>query len=278
MAEPKPNDPERWNRVAVAYEQANEAFMGRFADIAIEMANLSAEDHVLDVAAGTGIVAARAAKLAKRVVAVDYADAMLERIRAKVDREKLPNVDVKRMDGMRLELESDTFDAAFSSFGLIFFPDRRRGFSELHRVLKPGGRAVVTAWGAIDKAPVLSAMVRGVREALPDLPPPPAVAPAFSLQDPAQFAAEMVQEGFDRVTILTRTVEQDFPGTAEEFFEAQAPANVLIAELKETLPEAKWKEVKKRSCAAIESICDGQKLKLQADANIGIGFRGEDDA
>jgi len=136
----------------------------------------------------------------------------------------------------------------------------------------------VTAWGAIDKAPVLSAMVRGVREALPDLPPPPAVAPAFSLQDPAQFAAEMVQEGFDRVTILTRTVEQDFPGTAEEFFEAQAPANVLIAELKETLPEAKWKEVKKRSCAAIESICDGQKLKLQADANIGIGFRGEDDA
>jgi ubiquinone/menaquinone biosynthesis C-methylase UbiE len=279
MAETKPNDPAEWNRVAVAYEQANEAFMGRFADLALEAASLEAGDLVVDVATGPGTLAVRAAKTAKRVVAVDYADAMLERLRARVDKENLTNIEVKRMDGMRLELESDTFDAAFSMFGLIFFPDRRRGFGELYRVLKPGGRAVVTGWGSIERAPVLSAMVKGVRDALPDLPPPPAVVPAFSLQDPAKFAAEMAQEGFDRVTILTRTVEQEFTGTAEDFFDAQAPANVLIASLKEKLPEAKFKEVKKHSCAAIRSVCgDGKTMTLQAEANIGIGFRDEGDA
>lgn len=278
MAEQRPNDPADWNRVAAAYEEVNETFMGRFADFALDVAELGPADQVLDVATGPGTLAVRAAKKARRVVAVDYAEAMLERLKARVEREAIPNIEVKRMDGQRLELESDTFDAAFSMFGLIFFPDRRRGFGELYRVLKPGGRAIVVGWGPIERAPILSAMVRGAQEALPDLPPPPAVVPAFSLQDPAQFAAEMAQEGFDRVTILTKTVEEDFPGTAEEFFDRQAPANLFISALRDKLPDARWKDVRKKACAAIVAAAgDGKKLKVCADANIGIGYRDEGD-
>jgi ubiquinone/menaquinone biosynthesis C-methylase UbiE len=272
----RPNDPAEWNRVAAAYEAANEGFMGGFAEMALEVAGLLPGEQVLDVATGTGVLAVRAAKTAKRVVAVDYAESMLARLRARLERDELKNVDVKQMDGMRLELESDTFDAAFSMFGLIFFPDRRRGFGELYRVLKPGGRAVVAGWGPMENAPVLSAMAGAVREALPELPPPPAVIPAFSLKDPAQFAAEMVQEGFDRVTILTRTLEQTFDGSAEEFFEKQSGANVMVAGLREKLPAAKWKEVEKKACAAIRAAAgEGKELKVSAEANIGIGYRDE---
>jgi SAM-dependent methyltransferase len=278
MAEPpKRNDPTEWTNVAAAYEEVIEPFMGQFADEALRIAGLKPEERVLDVATGPGTLATRAARLAKHVVATDYADGMLERLKARVERESLKNIEVRRMNGQQLELASESFDAAFSLFGLIFFPNRSRGFSELQRILKPGGRAVVTGWGPLQNSPVMAAMIRGVREALPDLPAPPGPPPMLSLQDPAQFATEMIEAGFDEVEITTSRKEQQIEGSIEEFFEQQAPANVLLAGLKQTLPADTWKKVSETACLRIREVLGGDKVVLSGEANVGIGWRGPEE-
>ena len=274
---PKQNDPAEWTNIAAAYEEVNEPFMGLWAEEAIRVADLRPTDRVLDVATGPGTLAVRAAPLVKEVVATDYAEGMLDRLRARIEREKIANISVKQMNGQQLELASESFDAAFSVFGLIFFPDRGRGFRELCRVLKPEGKAVVVGWGPLQRMPLIAAMVRGVYEALPDLPPPAGTPPVQSLEDPARFAAEMMEAGFDQVEIVTRTVEKNTGESVEQFFDQAARANLFVAPLKSRLPEQKWSELRAHVIKAIrETVGDGPVV-YRAEANIGIGHRGEDE-
>ena len=274
---PKQNDPAEWTKIAAAYEEVNEPFMGLWADEAIRVAELRPTDRVLDVATGPGTLAVRAARLVKEVVATDYAEGMLERLRARLDREKLGNVVVKQMNGQQLELASESFDAAFSVFGLIFFPDRGRGFRELCRVLKPEGRAVVVGWGPLERMPLVHSMMRGVFEALPDVPRPTGLPPVQSLQDPAQFAGEMMEAGFDDVAIVTKTLEMPTTNTVEQFFDQATRANLFVAPLKARLPEEKWAEVRSHVCKTIRDAIGSGPVVFSAEANIGIGRRGSDE-
>lgn len=274
---PKPNDPDEWTKIAAAYEEVNEPFMGLWAEEAIRAAGLGPSDRVLDVATGPGTLAVRAAPLVREVVATDYAQGMLARLEARITRDKIPNITAKQMNGQQLELASESFDAAFSLFGLIFFPDRGRGFRELHRVLKPGGRAVVVGWGPLERAPLIQAMIRGVREALPDLPAPTGKVPAESLSDPARFATEMMEAGFDEVEIVTRTLSETSKETPEAFFDRVAPAHLFIAPLKARLPKETWEKVRTTVCKSIRATVGEGPVCYAAEANIGIGRRGADE-
>src|SRR3546814_13231114 len=58
----------------------------------------------------------------------------------------LPNVEARVMDGQALALEDASFDAVFSIFGVIMFPDWRKGLAEMARVTRPGGQGVIVTW------------------------------------------------------------------------------------------------------------------------------------
>ena len=69
-------------------------------------------------------------------------------------------------------LAGATFDAAFSLFGLMFFPDRKQGFAEIYRTLKPGGSIAITSWAPVDQSPAMQTMFGALRAIKPDLPQP----------------------------------------------------------------------------------------------------------
>jgi len=125
---------------------------------------------VLDVAAGPGTLALSAAKQVAHVSALDFSSAMIERLRRDAAALGYANIDAQVGDGQALPYPDGSFDAAFSMFGLIFFPDRNAGLRQLNRVLRPGGRVVIGSWAPFEPASALVTLFAALQVALPELP------------------------------------------------------------------------------------------------------------
>ncbi len=99
----------------------------------------------LDVAAGPGAVAIRAAQAGARVSASDLSPAMIERARAAA---AVAGVELELgiADARSLPYENASFDVVSSAFGVIFAPEPERVVSELARVCRPGARLGLTTW------------------------------------------------------------------------------------------------------------------------------------
>jgi ubiquinone/menaquinone biosynthesis C-methylase UbiE len=193
LAEPLP-----WNLVSKDYSAELVPQFEKYAADALRASELRAGARVLDVAAGPGTLALLAAKTAKSVEAIDFAADMIALLEQRARSAGVSNVTARVGDGQALPYENGSFDAAFSMFGLIFFPDRAQGLAELKRVLVPGGVAVVSAWRPFAEAPLLAALMAALAEQLPDLPFGRSKAP---MGEPEELVAEMTAAGFKDVRV-----------------------------------------------------------------------------
>ena len=116
---------------------------GRWRTAAVESCGVQPGGAAIDVAAGTGKLAALLADRVGpfgRVVAVDFSPGMVER-RAAETRD-LVQLEFVLADALSLPYEDGRFDAATIAFGLGALPDLPAGVRELCRVVRPGGRVV----------------------------------------------------------------------------------------------------------------------------------------
>jgi demethylmenaquinone methyltransferase/2-methoxy-6-polyprenyl-1,4-benzoquinol methylase len=136
-----------FDEIAPAYDRLTSILSlwrdGRWRAAAVEGSGVRPGDSVVDVAAGTGKLAAALADRVGpfgRVVAVDLSPAMVERGRAAT--RDLVQLEFLVGDAAALELEDARFDAATIAFGLRVMADRSAVLAELRRVVRPGGRVV----------------------------------------------------------------------------------------------------------------------------------------
>jgi ubiquinone/menaquinone biosynthesis C-methylase UbiE len=190
---------EPWDWVAESYVEIAMPLLAQFAEVAIEKAQLKPTQRALDVATGPGTLACRIAKSVGRVCALDFSEEMVARCRARLQNLEIENVAVTQGDGQALPYADASFDVGFSMFGLMFFPDRMRGFRELFRVLVPGGSAYVTSWAPIDQSPLMLARVAAQRAADPSSTPPHQN--LMTIEDPTRFQREMQEAGFIDVNV-----------------------------------------------------------------------------
>jgi SAM-dependent methyltransferase len=140
----------------------------------VALADPRAGEELLDVACGTGNAAVLAARTGANVTGLDLSPRLLDLARARAAAERVPAAFVVG-DAQELPFEDGSFDAVVSVFGAIFAFDARRAFSEVLRVLKPEGRAFVSAWvpaGAIDAmiGVIVPAVGRAMGHEIPSFP------------------------------------------------------------------------------------------------------------
>ncbi|MFK7991962.1 MAG: class I SAM-dependent methyltransferase [Sandaracinaceae bacterium] len=174
------NPSSAWDRHSDCYARVTSPFTGYIAQALFHhvAGRLPAAPRILDVACGNGELS-RAAALhclslhgpgnRGSVLATDASSGMVAL--ASRNLESLDASDIVRcevQDGQALSLETASFDAVFSAFGIFLFPDRHAGWREAARVLKPGGLLATAVW----RGPQHNALVRlqsgPVMAALPD--------------------------------------------------------------------------------------------------------------
>ena len=134
---------EYFERVAGEWDSLRSGYFGEAVrDAALARAYLRPDMVVADIGSGTGFMSAGLAPLVAKVYAVDASEAMLE-----IGRENLAafgNVELQLSDGATLPFEDGMLDAVFANMYLHHCPDPRAAIAEMVRVLKPGGRLVIT--------------------------------------------------------------------------------------------------------------------------------------
>src|SRR5271166_973522 len=152
-----------FDRISGVYDLMNTAMTAglhhRWRARAADLARVGPGSRVLDVATGTGDLAielARRVSPSGEVVGSDFAEAMLDRARAKAAASDPRHVRPRFewADAMELPYPDGAFDAATVGFGARNFDDLARGLAEMTRVVRPGGRVVVLEITTPTRAPL----------------------------------------------------------------------------------------------------------------------------
>lgn len=123
---------------------------------------------VLETAAGTGVVTRELSAVGgMSITATDLNGPMIAMAQ---DTAELPGVRWQVADALDLPFADDSFDVVVCQFGVMFFPDRVRGYTEAARVLRPGGTFVFNAWDRLETNEAALGVTEALVAATPDEP------------------------------------------------------------------------------------------------------------
>ena len=160
---------------------------------------------VLETAAGTGaLTRALAARLGPdaRYTVTDLNPPMLEVAKATLAGDR--RITWQPADALALPFAKGAFDTVCCQFGVMFFPDRVKGYREARRVLKSGGRLVFNAWDRIEENDFALEVTNALAEVFAGDPPRFMARTPHGYHDEALIRADLSAAGFSDVMIERR--------------------------------------------------------------------------
>jgi ubiquinone/menaquinone biosynthesis C-methylase UbiE len=212
----------QWEVAAPAWHRWGpflESWLGAATERMLDAAGLAPGSQVLDVAAGAGgqsLAAARRVGDSGRVVATDISPAILTFAAKAAAEAGVTNLVTRELDGEALEtLPAESFDAAVSRLGLIYFPDQAGALTGMRRAVRDGGRVAAIVYSTADRNGFFSLPVTIIRERA-HLPAPAAGQPGpFSLGSPGVLETSLTKAGLREVAVHAVQAPLRLPSAAE---------------------------------------------------------------
>jgi len=243
---------EQWNKDGAAWRRWNptlDRWYGEVTRQMLDLARIEPGQRVLDIAAGAGEPAVSAAERVGPngyVLATDISEGIVE-LALEVARERgHKQVETRAMDGERLDLPDDSFDAVLCRLGLMYMPHPVTALREWRRALRPGGRVAVVVFSTPDRN-TWGAMPASIIRRRAELPHPVSGQPGpFSLGAPGVLEGVFHQAGFADPEIRAVSVPLGMNSSAEYVRvarEAFGAFNAMMAHLPPQECESVWNEV-----------------------------------
>ncbi|MBN1950048.1 MAG: arsenite methyltransferase [Bacteroidales bacterium] len=124
-----------------------DADLGLGCGLPTQHAEIKAGNHVLDLGSGAGndcFVARTIVGETGHVTGLDFTDAMLEKAKKNLERTGFKNIGFVKGDIEAMPFNDNKFDVVISNCVLNLVPDKKKAFSEIYRVLKPGGHFCIS--------------------------------------------------------------------------------------------------------------------------------------
>lgn len=227
-----------FNRIAERYAQGAH-LRADLAAALLDAAELGPGLAVLDLASGPGLLARDAADRVQPggwVLASDIAEAMLAAgARRAADEGRAAALSFAAADAEHLCLPDAAFDRVLAGLALFMFPHPERALAEMRRVLRPGGRVVLSVWGPRAAVPLIAC----AQDCIARLLPPPKVArpSVFRFGDAAALTQALQDAGFADVRIAPCRFTCHF-ADAEAYWQAFLDLAGGAAEALARLPDA----------------------------------------
>ncbi len=137
---------ETFDTVSEGYDNRTLRFFPESARNMADLLGLRGDEHVLDVACGTGHASLAIANKLKRgrLTAVDFSSGMLDQARKKAAALGVRNVEFLERDMQDLGFPAGLFDIAVCAFGIFFVEDMDTQLSHIVSSVRPGGRIMIS--------------------------------------------------------------------------------------------------------------------------------------
>jgi len=254
----------RWTKAAAGWNWT-------LTDALITAAAIGSEHIVLDLAAGSGDPSLEIVQRfpSGKVVAVDRSFTGLALARQNSDQFGVASrIAFVQGDVYAIPLASECVDRITCRFGVMFFEEIGSTFSEMLRVLKPGGQAALLAWGTF-KQPFFEATIGAVLRLVPGAILPEATHAMYRFASDGSLAAALQKAKFWNVQERKMTLPRIWAGSTEQLWEYQQEVSTLYRPLFASIPETLRSRVDEEVVAELAQFRDHDHLSVPVQVVLG---------